>query len=1523
MKKLSLVTLLVTLSACKSDKLEGEAIHAKVVLAPAVSASCVLFEVRDPSDHSVLDKSWLPRSGKNELQVAIFRGSLPQDVELAARPYQGGACTKELGATTANGVYVTGSATFVTGQVTQAHELSLQPGTDADSDTYVDLTSGGGDCNDSSVAVSPGASEICTDQVDLNCDGKKGCEASGCAANACIGPPTALMLTLPVSAVPAGTCTSGAVLVMDSSGRPTHVTEATSVSLQAAPAGGIAFFSDSTCTTRVTSVSLSANEGSAGFFIQGQLAGAVTVTASSSGLTQGSQSVQVTPGTGNRLVFTSSAQTVTAGACSQGVQVQSRDAQGNAAPVSALTTVALGASPSTGFKFYSDASCTTEVTSTNIAAAASTAGFYFKGTKAGSVMVTATAPSFTGDSQTETIKPGPPAALSFSGPVAAQAGDCSTAVTVSLLDNQGNPTTATAATNVTLAAAASGKPLTFSTNGCSTNTTSVSIASGSGSTTFSYKGTQAGAATINGTSGTLTSAALNVTINAAPPTVAVFTTTAQALLAGACSAVTTVQLQDSFGNAATVSADTTMGLTASPPDGFQFFSSAGCGGAPVTSLPLLTGSGSASFYFMGTRSGTVAVTASVGAISKSQNETINPAAPTVLALSTASQTITAGACTQITVRAQDVYGNASNVSGPQAVNLSASPLAGFAIYPTNTCGTATATVSISSGQSSATFYVKGNTPGGVTVTASKTPQFSDGTLALTVNPGPPTKLAFKTGAQTVQVGNCSGITTVEVQDSLSNSTTVTTTTTVTLSATGTTSFYSDATCATSLPSLSIPAGQGSASFYFKDTAVEPVTITAASAGLGNVTQTETINPVPADMLAYTTPERSATAGSCSGVVTVQTQASGSPTTVISATPVTPSATGLTFYSNNTCTTQVTSINIAAGQGSVSFYFKGTTAGMVVLTSSSPGLASAIQNATITAGSPSKLVFTTPARTTVAGACSAVVTVQSSDTFDNASNVTLPVTVNLSASGTPTDGNFKFYTDASCSTTAVTSVSIPAGQSSASFYYKPEKARTATLTASATLFTNGTQDHTILPAGSSVLSFSTSTPAQTQLAGTCALRTVESRDAYANLTTDPLTLTLSASATAEFFSDSSCTTLVTTVPITAGNSSASFYFKGYTGGINANGTVTLTASATGPTPANQTETLIPTVRTGTCALSGAAKSTTCTITPGLTNGNRAFLVFQSTTQNTNSNNANIRCRLNSLTQVICERGGGGGSAANIRWAVAEFPNGVVTQNLPQDCVADTTSVTLATNVVTDRTFLMISGERNVSGQDSSVPRLAELTSATQAQIRKTASAGCGGTDASNLQVIDYPGASVQRGLTSLATTVASTQINLSSSVALDRSILLYSYLYDSTTTKICDRLVRGELTNSGANVTFTRGDGDTSANCTAPNISSISYEVVQFPVGTLVQQVTQQLAAGALSANITLPTAVDVSRTIVTAGGQWSSGQVHGESRYSGGEVVAEGRAQASLSANGTTLTLTREASTASATFTVYVVQFKP
>jgi hypothetical protein len=106
------------------------------------------------------------------------------------------------------------------------------------------------------------------------------------------------------------------------------------------------------------------------------------------------------------------------------------------------------------------------------------------------------------------------------------------------------------------------------------------------------------------------------------------------------------------------------------------------------------------------------------------------------------------------------------------------------------------------------------------------------------------QLTFTTTAQTVFQGNCSGIVTVQSRNGSGAAQNVTSTTTVTISASATTSYFSDAYCRSPIATFSIPSGQNSVSFYFVTSTVSTNTLTASATGFKTGTQDETIQVNP-------------------------------------------------------------------------------------------------------------------------------------------------------------------------------------------------------------------------------------------------------------------------------------------------------------------------------------------------------------------------------------------------------------------------------------------------------------------------------------------------------------------------------------------------------------------------------------------------------------------------------------------------------------------------------------------------------
>jgi predicted DNA-binding protein YlxM (UPF0122 family) len=136
-----------------------------------------------------------------------------------------------------------------------------------------------------------------------------------------------------------------------------------------------------------------------------------------------------------------------------------------------------------------------------------------------------------------------------------------------------------------------------------------------------------------------------------------------------------------------------------------------------------------------------------------------------------------------------------------------------------------------------------------------------------------------------------------------------------------------------------------------------VAVTTAPAG-------PAVAGVPVALAIITGPQTVAS-GFCSGVTRVQTQdGASSPARVSSATRVSLSGGNLTFYSDSSCSNEVSSVRIAAGGATKTFYFRGTLAGNPTLTASAAGLASASQTETISPATSSTLDSATSGNSSV-------------------------------------------------------------------------------------------------------------------------------------------------------------------------------------------------------------------------------------------------------------------------------------------------------------------------------------------------------------------------------------------------------------------------------------------------------------------------------------------------------------------------------------------------------------------------------
>jgi len=175
--------------------------------------------------------------------------------------------------------------------------------------------------------------------------------------------------------------------------------------------GGGAFFSDAACTTPATTALIAANASTGSFFYKDTVIGSPVITVAATGSTSIQQTEEFT-----NLRFNTASFSVQTNACSSPISLQSADAQtGSPTSLTQATTIALSSSSATG-KFYSNAACTTQITTTLISPAIDgghdTNNFFYKDPTAGAPALTASAGSALAQ-QTESVVAPPSISKAF------------------------------------------------------------------------------------------------------------------------------------------------------------------------------------------------------------------------------------------------------------------------------------------------------------------------------------------------------------------------------------------------------------------------------------------------------------------------------------------------------------------------------------------------------------------------------------------------------------------------------------------------------------------------------------------------------------------------------------------------------------------------------------------------------------------------------------------------------------------------------------------------------------------------------------------------------------------------------------------------------------------------------------------------------------------------------------------------------------------------------------------------------
>jgi hypothetical protein len=366
----------------------------------------------------------------------------------------------------------------------------------------------------------------------------------------------------------------------------------------------------------------------------------------------------------------------------------------------------------------------------------------------------------------------------------------------------------------------------------------------------------------------------------------------------------------------------------------------------------------------------------------------------------------------------------------------------------------------------------------------------------TVIPGTANKLAFTTQPTNTTAGTTMASVVVQIQDAGGNAVSQSGTA-ITLTLNGST-LYSGTN-----PRNTAAGGAATFNDLIIRQAGSGLTLTAAGGGLTGATSTSfNITAAGASKLAFTTQPANTTAGTTMANVVVQIQDVYGNAVAQSGTAVTLTLSGSTLYSG-------TNPQNTAGTGKATFTdlvirLAGTGLSFSAAGGSLTGATSTSFN--ITAGTASKLVFTTSPVTTTAGVESSSITIQRQDQYNNPNTTDAARTVTLSSNST---GTVTFN--------PVSPLSIATGSSSASFKYTDTKAGTPTIMAASTspnTITSATQQETINP-GVADAAHSTISPATASITanGTSTqVITVQARDANNNnLTSGGSTVVISRSS----------------------------------------------------------------------------------------------------------------------------------------------------------------------------------------------------------------------------------------------------------------------------------------------------------------------------------------------------------------------------------------------------------------------------
>lgn len=965
------------------------------------------------------------------------------------------------------------------------------------------------------------------------------------------GDPVAVSLTGPTEIV-AGATASLQLQLLNAHGVSVPAGETRTVTISSSTPGtsldtssGGSFASDSATST------WGANDTEATVYSRSTAAGTVNFTASSTGLSEGSLVATLTAASPVAIHLEDWSATLEQGA-TELATLRLRDSYGNLAAAAGPLTLYLGATSETGEFLDADLQ---PVEQYAVAAGSSSTTLRYRDVTVGLVTVTVTDQTdvpdtgLTDDQAVVEITPGAPTSLRLTPATSTPSAGAATAVQLQVENDYGVPARVVADLVVELSDSSTTGGFGLQAEGPFT-ATEVTVPALSSGVTIYYRDTAAANVTLGAAANGYQSAGSGLVIGSAEPAQITFLSSSPTLARREASGPLTIQLTDVFGNVAL--SDGVLVVNLSSGSGEGEFATSASGPWNVTQLTPLAGQSTATFYYRDDRPGITTLTAqSDGLTADNLSVTIEGDVATSLSLTPDNLTVTAGVPSgALTVTALREDGIAARLADDLIVALSTDEATGRLAATASAEAPALQAVTIPAASSSVSFYYVGERVGSYTVSVTAEAVAGDDS-AVTVNSGDAYQLAWLSQPQTVPAGQVSGEFRVQLQDEFGNVATAADSLSVALTTTSSEGGFSvtaDPWNATGAITLS--AGTSDLYFYYQDTSTGTPTLTASAVGLVSSTQQASITAATISRLVVTPGSLSGQAGEVLGPLTVRFYdefsnqlAAPSEMTLHLAS----SATSGSFSQDNTFSSPVNQLTVAAGASAATFYYRDTTAGSPWLTvadqaeGTDVGAEDATVNVAVAWGAVTQL--------SLSGG-SGIAGVATSLQLQRQNQYGLPVPsssaqeVWLSSDG---DGSF---TDST--------VTIPGGASSVAVEYVGRTAGTDILTASDQSsppelpdsgLVNGTLSFAVLSGEAAQLKIS-GLPT-TLTAGETRLLSVGVFDTFGNvaLTASDLTLYLSASR-GELAADENFAEPLDQLVIPAGQSAYTFYYRSLSTGATA-------------------------------------------------------------------------------------------------------------------------------------------------------------------------------------------------------------------------------------------------------------------------------------------------------------------------------------------------------------------------------------